>query len=500
MYAKCGTLQKAEEVFHQNGACDPVSWNTLIAGYLQHDCVDKAVGCFKQMQLQSVPPDSFTYSCILKACGIMKNLHFGSEMHIDIEKKGLLENSPFVGNALIDMYSKCGSLQHAHQVFNMLPVHNVVTWTSVIAGYLQQEKAVEALKCFEQMLSQGVSPDGATIVCCLKACGSIAAKEKGQELHQYAKEMGFLEHNILVATALVDMYMKCGMVCKALEVFISLHTHNIITWNSLIAGLAQWKCDEVALGCYDRMKLESVCPDVATLTCSLKACGDIIATKKGRQLHAVMELEGFLKASQLAGNSLVDMYAKAGMLESAERVFNELPIRNVVSWNAMITGYARLGRVQELFSTSTRMINEGITVNSVTCLSVLTGCSHNGLVDQAQTYFQIMSESFGFHPTLEHYACFIDLLGRAGQLEGAYTVLLKAPSYLTNLAMWLTLLSTCRKWGNIELGRQVFKQAVRIHRKEGALYTCMSKIYGDAGLWSDMKHMTQIGMRMQALN
>ncbi|MCO5550534.1 hypothetical protein L7F22_004021 [Adiantum nelumboides] len=488
LYAKCGRLQKAQEVFDSLPSPDIISWNVLLAGYVQHDRDNNAIDCFRSMELQGVACDPFTYSCILKACGHSRDIELGKHIHMDIERKGFLQTSTLVGNALIDMYVKCCLLLHAHEVFDMLPVRNVVSWTSLIAGYLQQEQTMEALHLFEQMQSQGVSPDAVAVVCCLKACGSIAAKRKGQELHAYAKSKGFLASNLLVGTALVDMYVKCGMLAEAQEVFNYMQARNIVSWNSLIAGFAQHKSGEVALKCYERMKLECVFPDAASFTCSLKACGGVGAIEKGRELHTIMNYQGLLETSQLAGNALVDMYAKGGMLKRALRVFNELPVRNIVSWNALITGYARLGEVLEVCCIFDRMMSEGIVANPVTCLCVLSACSRSGLVDKGQTYFQAVSESSGFIPTFEHYACMVDLLGRAGQLETAFLVLKRAPSF-TTLVMWLTLLGACRKWGNVELASQVFEQAVLLYEKEGALYTCMSNIYEDAGLWADAKRL-----------
>eukprot|EP00250_Pteridium_aquilinum_P013618 c21461_g1_i1 orf=1-507(-) len=169
MYAKCGSLTRAQEAFDGLPLRDIVSWTILMAGYNDHGCGEKALECFDRMQHEGILPNAFAMACSLKACGSILALDKGREIHTEIERWGLLERDVFVGSSLIDMYTKCGFLGTAQVVFNRLPVRNVVSWTVLIGGYTDFGYGVEALECFKRMQLEGVSPNAATFVCVLKA-------------------------------------------------------------------------------------------------------------------------------------------------------------------------------------------------------------------------------------------------------------------------------------------------------------------------------------------
>jgi pentatricopeptide repeat protein len=238
-------------------------------------------------------------------------------MHVEVVRKGLLRTNPFVGNALVDMYAKCGSLVKAREVFDMLPHRDIVAWTSLISGYAQHEYSEDALDCFGQMQGQGISPDVVTLVCVLKACGSSRAVEKGVEIHAELARKELVISNAVVGSALVDMYAKCGELSLARDVFEGLPDPSLDAWNALITGYAEQNRGSKVLECFERMARQGLCPDDVTIACSLKACGNAGAFGKGRELHADIE-KGLPKANQIVCNALLDMYAKCGMLAKAE--------------------------------------------------------------------------------------------------------------------------------------------------------------------------------------
>eukprot|EP00250_Pteridium_aquilinum_P005690 c15743_g1_i1 orf=1-1287(-) len=273
MYAKCGSLAMAKEVFDKLPLHNEVSWNILMSAYVEHGFGEEALELFEQMQGQSVAPNVVTFLCLLKACGGTWAAYKGLELHCEIERKGYLERHASIGSALVDMYAKCGWLAKGKEVFTRLAVKNVVAWTSLIAGYAEHGHGEEALNCFEEMQLEGVAPDAVTFVWSLKACGSTEAIHKCLEIHAEIDRKGLTEGNVYVGSVLVDTYAKCGMIMKARETFTQLSARNIASWNALISGYAEHgHCEEV-LECFDQMQLDGISPDSVTFLCGLKACG-----------------------------------------------------------------------------------------------------------------------------------------------------------------------------------------------------------------------------------
>ena len=449
MYGKCDVIVHAEYVFDKLAFRDVVSWTALIAGYVEQDCGEEALICFEQMESESIFPNAATLACSLKACGIIQALVKGGEIHAEVARKGLVHSNPIIGTALVDMYARCGILSKAEEVFEKLPVRNIMSWTALIAGYMQHGQDEEALKCFEQMQSDGICPDASTITCILKVYGNIGALDVGIELHAEIARREIYKTDKVVGNALIDMYVKCGSLEKAQDVFDMIPVKNVVAWTALIAGYADHMREEEALYYFERMHLEGVSPDAVAYVSILKACGSIGAIERGRILHADMEQKGVLWSSQIVGNALIDMYAKSGMLLKAKEVFEKIQVRDMVSWNMLITGYAQLGEMLQVEHLFDRMIKEGILPNAITFVSVLNACVHTGQIDKGLTCFKAMGDC-GIMPTIEHHNCMVDLLGRAGQLDKAVAMIKRALPHL-DIAMWSTFLSACRKCGDVDL-------------------------------------------------
>ncbi|KAH6556116.1 hypothetical protein KP509_1Z204000, partial [Ceratopteris richardii] len=315
MYAKCHMPIMAQEVF-----------DMLLA-----------LRCFDCLQDDGFHPNGVTYVCTLNACGNIKALHKGIEIHAKIEKDGMLGTNLAVGNALIDMYVKCGLIRKAHEVFNRLRNQDVVSWTALIAGYAKHGDAMVALKGLDEMQLKGVAPNAVTYVCCLIACGRIGDGKKGIEIHAKIEKDGMLGTNLAFGNALIDMYVKCGLMRKAHEVFNRLPNQDVVSWTALIAGYAKHGDAMVALKGLDEMQLKGVAPNAVTYVCCLIACGRI---GDGKEIHEEIVSKGLLETLAL-GNALVDMYANCGFLKRALEVFDILPKWDVISWNALMSSYVK---------------------------------------------------------------------------------------------------------------------------------------------------------------
>jgi pentatricopeptide repeat protein len=208
MYAKCGSLEEARNVFDGLAIRDIIGWTSLIAGYADHGTCEEVVGCFEEMQTEGVVPNSLTFVCCLKACANMRDSHMGQRLHSDLVVEGF-EDYNFVGNALLSMYARCGMYTEAREVLYHLQSRDVISWTALISEYAEDGLGEEALNVFNEMCEEGVPPNSVTYMCCLKACGSIGTLTKGKRLHIDITKRG-LETNPFICNALVDMYAECG--------------------------------------------------------------------------------------------------------------------------------------------------------------------------------------------------------------------------------------------------------------------------------------------------
>jgi pentatricopeptide repeat protein len=461
MYAKCGLFSKAHEVFESLGTKSVISWTSLISGYVKHEQSEEALNCFRLMQSQGIPPNVVTYACGLRACGILRDMERGREMHYEVARKGL-ERDALIGGALLDMYARCGSLTKAQEIFDDLPTRGIVLWTTLISGYVNHGHNEHALTSLELMELEHISPNVATYVSCLKACGNIAAVDKGQEIHgEIARKDSVLGRDqLLIGNALVHMYVKSGMLAKAEEVFNNLSTRDIISWTTLIAGYAEQGQGEEALHYFEQMGSDGFPASAATIVCTLKACSNIGAVVKGRSIHIDIMRKG-LELNLIVASTLVDMYSKCGLLPIAQRVFDKLSSRDVVLWNSLIAGYVQVGQTSTVFTLFHRMTQEGKRPDVITFTSLLNVCSQAGLVNQGLTYFEAMSEEYGILPTFEHHGCMVDLLGRVGELMKAVGIMERMPSR-PNLVLLRTMLTSCEKLGNAELGREAFSHVLAL--------------------------------------
>ncbi|KAI5067685.1 hypothetical protein GOP47_0018213 [Adiantum capillus-veneris] len=476
MYVKCGALDKAQEAFDELRNPNVVSWNELIAGYTQYGHGEEALNCFARMQSKGFSPDAVTFATALKACGLVGALEEGQKIHLEIAKKCLLEKDIVVAGALVDMYAKCGNLNKAQEVFDELSMKDIVTWTSLIAGYAENGFSEEALKCFDQMQAEGLNPNAFTYACVLKACGNKRALDRGEDMHaQISERYDFLEKDTIVGTALVDMYCKCGAFGKAQEIFENLLSLDVASWNALIAGYAEQGMGNEALNYFQQMQKKGFNPDTTTFMCLLKACGCMGAVCMGLKAHAMLVKLGLVDEVPVIGTSLVAMYANCGLLLEAEKVFREFALHDVVSWSALMEGYAQLGKGENVLNLLKEMTQEGVLPSSVTLTIVLNACNHMGLLEEGQHYFEFLSKGYGFLPSLEHHSCMVNLFGRAGHLDIAVTLIEKMP-LLADLAMWHTVLSACKNSVNKDIGELAFEHAMQLNNFDDAVYVSMGNI------------------------
>ncbi|KAH7447653.1 hypothetical protein KP509_01G115200 [Ceratopteris richardii] len=378
MYAKCGAIQKARDVFDTMPICNIASWTALIVGYSEHGPAEGALSIFEQMQVKGFSPDLVAFSCVLKACGITGNLDKGQEVHAQIARAQLSESQSFIGNALIDMYCKCGALEKAQEVFHLLPFPDLVSWNTLIGGFAEHEYNDDAFSHFENMLQRSFCPNEFTFSSILKCCASICFLYKGLQFHACMIVSCMHKECIVISGALVDIYASCGEHFHAQKVFSGIPNQDIVIWNILISGYAQSGCSLEVLQSFKEMEHQRISPDAVTLACVLKACGSMGAISKGQETHMRIVKYGLFEEYVLVGNTLIDMYGNFHMLSEAHEVFDKLPERDIVSWNALIACHVENEYYEQALSCYQWMQDEGYFPDAITFACASKACAGIG--------------------------------------------------------------------------------------------------------------------------
>ncbi|KAM1030469.1 hypothetical protein EV1_033962 [Malus domestica] len=428
----------------------------------------------------SLEADRTLYNKLLHRCTQTAQLKQARIVHSHILTSQFKDDLP-IRNTILHMYVKCGSLDDARNLFNQMPHKDLVTWTALISGYSQHDRPQDALVLFPEMLRHGLEPNQFTLSSLLKASGAVSDDNHGRQLHTYCFKYG-LDSNVYVGTALVDMYARCGHMDESQLVFDALDTKNEVSWNALIAGHARKAQGEHALRLFWKMLREGFKPTHFTYSSVLTACASAGSLEQGKWVHAHM-IKSVVTLVAFVGNTLLDMYAKSGSIEDAKKVFDRMVRRDVVSWNSMLTGYAQHGFGKETVQRFEEMLRIGIQPNDITFLCVLTACSHAGLLDEGQYYFDLMKQ-YNIEPQVSHYVTIVDLLGRGNLLDRAEKFIREMPIEPT-AAVWGALLGACRMHKNIELGAYAAERSFELDPHDSGPHVILSNIYASAGRWID---------------
>ncbi|MBA0848109.1 hypothetical protein Goshw_028453 [Gossypium schwendimanii] len=500
MYSKCGVMDTASLVFDRMTERNVVSWTALMCGHLQNGNARATLSLFFQMVFSCLKPNEYTFSTNFKACGILNVPEIGMKIHGMCVLTGF-ETVPVVGNSIVDMYSKCGRINEAVMMFNVLPVKNLISWNTMLAGYTLAGQGEKALLWFHRMLENGEIPDEYTLTTVLKACSRLGKIREGSMIHGFLITSGFpCSGKAAIAGSLIDLYVKCGNLAEARRVFNQIGEKNVISWSALILGYAQEGNLAEAIELFEQLQNNSKQVDGFVLSSMMGVFSDFALVEQGKQMHAyAVKVPSGSEIS--VSNSIVDMYLKCGLLDEAERLFNEMPARNVVSWTVMITGYGKHGIGKEAIRLFNQMQSNNIEPDGVTYLATLSACSHSGLIKEGEEYFSQLCRNRWVKPGIEHYACMVDLLGRDGRLKEAKDLIENMP-LKPNVGIWQTLLSACRVHGNLQLGKEVGQNLLTLDGENPVNYVMISNIYAEAGYWKEYEQVREMakakGLRKEA--
>ncbi|KAL2939605.1 hypothetical protein RDABS01_033763 [Bienertia sinuspersici] len=467
------------------------SWNTIIAELARSGDSLEALRAFSSLRKLSLLPNRNTLPCTIKSCSCLGDILSGKQAHQQAFVFGY-DYDLFVSSALIDMYSKCGQIWDARKLFDEIPLRNVVSWTSMITGCVQNDEPHEALLLFNEFLAEeseieGCSVDQVALVSVLSACARVSNKTVTEGVHGFSIKRG-LEEFMGVGNTLVDAYAKCGELAMSKKVFDGMMDKDVVSWNTMVAVFAQNGLSTEAIEVFHAMVNDSdVKYNAVTLSAVLLACSHAGALVHGKCIHDQVVKMG-LEQNVFVGTSIIDMYCKCGRVAMARRAFEHMKVKNVRSWSAMIAGYGMHGYAKEALDVFYDMKRVGVKPNYITCVSVLAACSHAGLVDEGWECFTSMEREFGVEPGVEHYGCMVDLLGRAGFLKKAYD-LIKEMKVKPDFVVWGALLAGCRMHKNLELAEISAKKLFELDSTNCGYYVLLSNMYADAGRWADVERV-----------
>ncbi|RLN00355.1 pentatricopeptide repeat-containing protein [Panicum miliaceum] len=481
LYVKCGDIETAHEIFDSGDRMNVVLWNLMLVAYGQISDLAKSFEIFCQMQAAGIRPNQFTYPCILRTCTCSGQIELGEQIHSLSIKNGF-ESDMYVSGVLIDMYSKYGWLDKARRILEMLGKKDVVSWTSMIAGYVQHGLCEEALATFKEMQNFGIWPDNIGLASAASACAGIKAMRQGLQIHARVYVSGY-SADVSIWNTLVNLYARCGRSEEAFSLFRTIEHKDEITWNGMVSGFGQSGLYEQALKVFKQMGQAGAKYNVFTFVSSISASANLADIKQGKQVHCRAIKTGHTSETEVS-NALISLYGKCGSIEDAKMEFSEMSERNEVSWNTIITSCSQHGRGLEALDLFDQMKQEGLKPNDVTFIGVLAACSHVGLVEEGLRHFKSMSNEYGIAPTPEHYACVVDILGRAGQLDRARRFVEEMP-ISADAMVWRTLLSACKVHKNIEIGELAAKHLLELEPHDSASYVLLSNAYAVTGKWSN---------------
>lgn len=418
-----------------------------------------------------------TYNALVTGCIGLKSVRAVKRLSNHMTVAGFAQDQ-YTRNRVLLMHARCGMMLDARRLFEEMPERNLVSWNTIIAGLVDAGEYLEAFGFFLTMWEGNSEGDSRLLATMIRASAGLGPISVGKQLHSCALKMGVGE-DIFVCCTLIDMYCKCGSIEDAQLVFDDMPDKTTVGWNSIIAGYALHGYTEEALGMYYEMRDSGVEMDRFTLSIVVRICTRLASRKHARQAHAVLIRRGF-GLDVVASTALVDFYSKWGRIEDARHVFDRMPQKNVISWNALIQGYGNHGRGEEAVEVFEQMMHRGMSPNHVTFLAVLSACGRSGLSEHGWEIFQSMSRDHKVKPRPMHYACMIELLGRAGLLDEAFALMRSAP-FDPTVNMWAALLTACRVHRNFKLGKLAAEKLYGMEPEKLSNYIVLLNIYNSSG-------------------
>lgn len=464
-YDKCGSIKDAQKTFQDLLRKDIVSWNMMIAAYAQHNRGEQAYQLFVSLQKEGIKPDKVTFLNVLMACSNPSFIWRGRLICVciynDFEKLDIA-----LATTLVNMFGKCGSVEDAWSVFAKMVKRNVITWTAMMSAYAQQGLSKEVIKLTAKMQRANVLMNKITFITMLNSCLNRQALTDGKLFHAFIVERK-PDMGKILGTALVSMYSRCGSLEDARHMFNQLPLkEDVVLWTAMITACTDYECSKEALDLFQQMLMYEVKANKITFASTLEATSNEALFLDGKLLHWYA-VEENVDQDLVVSNALVTMYSRCGSTRDARAVFDHMKEHDFISWNAIIASYSQLGQGKEVVRLFQQMKQEQVKPDRITFISVLTGCSRAGMVDEACYYFTTMQGEYKVKPDVEHYRCMADLLGRVGRVQEAEELLKDMP-YVPGAMAWSSLLGACKVHSKLEHGNDAAVHVIEIHPQDTA--------------------------------
>ncbi|WOL06939.1 pentatricopeptide repeat-containing protein [Canna indica] len=440
-------------------------WVALINRSSRQGRHQDALQLFHQMRSQGFAPDLYILPSLLRACARLPAPDTGRSLHA-VVLRSASPHDAFVCSALIDMYCKCGRVPCARQVFDETLHKDLVVWNSMVSGYAQRGAAEAALLLSVKMKSLGAKPD------------------------------------LVTWNALISGFAREGDDGMAMDLLSSMQSEDaepdVFSWTSIITGLVFNFKYSKAFEIFGHMvKIAGVRPSSVTISSLLPACANVVDLRRGKQIHGYALVAG-TGEDLYVGSALIDMYTKCGLVFEAKKVFDDMYDRNTVSWNSMIFGYANHGYCKEAIDLFNRMKIEGVRLDHQTFTAALSACSHGGMVKLGRNLFRSMQEEHRVEPRLEHYACVVDMLGRAGELMEACNLIAEMPME-ADAFVWGALLGASRNHGNLELAELAASHLFKLEPESAGSCVLLSNVLAGAGRQGDALKLKKLVKRKKMI-
>ncbi|KAL2349179.1 hypothetical protein Fmac_003179 [Flemingia macrophylla] len=456
--------------------------------------------------------------------GNCKNMKHLKQAHAQVFTTGLDTNS-FALSRLLAFCShpRHGNLTYACRVFERIRHPTLCICNTIIKTFLLNGKFYGTLHVFTKMLHNGLIPDNYTIPYVLKACAALPSCSFGQMVHGYSSKSG-LVFDIFVGNSLMAMYSLCGDVVAARHVFDEIPRLSAVSWSVMISGYSKagdvdsarlffdeapdkdrgiWgamisgyvhnSCFKEGLHLFRLLQLTEVVPDESIFVSILSSCAHLGALDIGIWIHRFLN-QTMVPLSTRLSTSLLDMYAKCGNLELAKRLFNSMPERDIVCWNAMISGMAVHGDGASALKLFSHMEKTGMKPDDITFIALFTACSYSGLAHEGLQLLHKMFSVYKIEPKSEHYGCLVDLLSRSGHFEEAMVILRKASNSWNGseeTLAWRAFLSACCNHGQAQLAESAAERLLMLYNHSG-VYVLLSNLYAASGNHSDARRVRDV--------
>ncbi|VVA90162.1 unnamed protein product [Arabis nemorensis] len=438
-------LQLAVSSMNQMQEPNVYVYNALINGFVTCSYPIRSLELYVRMLRDSVSPSSYTYPSLIKASFSASG--FGESVHAHIWKLGFCFHVE-IQTTLIGFYSAFDRIREARKVFDEMPKRDGIAWSAMVSAYRKVLDMDSAISLANQMPEKNV---------------------------------------VATWNCLIDGYMKLGSVDQAESLFNQMLVKDIKTWTTMINGYSHNKRYREAISVFCKMTEEGIIPDEVNMSTVISACAHLGMLDIAKEVHMYMVQTGFVLDVYI-GSALVDMYSKCGSLNRALLVFLNLPEKNLYCWNSIIEALAAHGYAQEALKMFAKMEMESVKPNAVTFVSVLTACTHAGLVEEGRKIYRSMIDDYFIDSNIEHYGCMVHLLSKAGLIREALEWI-GSMEFEPNAVIWGALLDGCKLHKNLEIAEIAFNQLMVLEPRNTGYYFLLVSMYAEENRWRDVAEL-----------